>query len=267
MNNPEPELLPPDPQPTFQPGQSMPHLKPTETKLARLVGSEVARPEPQALSIENAYQAVITGNLDSAKLAVLKDLLAMDAQRRFDLAFAALQADLPVIVAKTVIPNRGKYERYEDLLEVVGPLLSKHKITLAFSQEVKENRIVLTCILSHAGHTRTNGFAVRTGGKSDSDTQADCKAATTAKRNALCNALNIVIRQDVLDEEHDATIEGDPNAYVTREQAEELSRRVAETNSNREAFLQFCGAKSFFEIPASRYAEADAMMRRKENRK
>ena len=100
--------------------------------------------------------------------------------------------------------------------------------------------------------------------RADSDTQADCKAATTAKRNALCNALNIVIRQDCLNEENDAGIEGDPNDFVTAAQADELERRAKETNSNIAAFLQFARAKSFETIQASKYAELDLMLSRKE---
>jgi hypothetical protein len=150
-------------------------------------------------------------------------------------------------------------------MRVVGPLLTKNGFTVSFSQDFKENRIVETCTLSHAaGHSRPNSFAVRAG-KADSDTQADCKASTTAKRNALCNALNIVIRQDVLlNEDNDATIEGDPNAFLSPDQAFEIERRVKETNSIVPAFLRFAGADSFATIPANKYAELDAMLRRKE---
>lgn len=207
----------------------------------------------------------MAGTIKAEHVAVMKELLAMDAERQFNVAFVALQGDMPTIVAKTVIPNRGKYERFEDLMEVIGPLLTKHGFTVSFSQDFKENRILETCTLSHAaGHSRANTFAVRTGGRSDSDTQADCKAATTAKRNALCNALNVVIRQDCLNEESDATIEGDPNAKLTAEQAFEIERRAKETNSNVAALLAFCKAKSFSEIPANRYDEIDALLRRKE---
>lgn len=220
---------------------------------------------PAGLSIEQAFQAVVAGTIKAEHVAVMRELLAMDAERKFNAAFVSLQADLPTIVATTVIQNRGKYERFEDIMRVVGPILTKHGFTVSFSQDFKENRIVETCTLRHtAGHSHPNSFAVRAGGKSDSDTQADCKASTTAKRNAFCNALNIVIRQDVLNEEHDAGIEGDPNSKITPEEADALSKRVLATKSNIPAFLKFCGAECFSEITRSRYAEADAQLRRKE---
>lgn len=231
-------------------------------------GGALEKSMPQGgLSIESAFHAIIKGDIDAEKLQVMKDLLAMDAERKFTAAFVALQSEIPVIVATSVIPNRGKYERFEDIMRVIGPLLTRHGFTVSFSQDFKENRILETCTLSHAaGHSRNNSFAVRSGGRADSDTQADCKAATTAKRNALCNALNIVIRQDVLNNEDDAGIEGDPTAFVSKDQAEELERRVQETNSNVAQFLAVAKALKFAEIKANRYDELDQLLARKERR-
>ena len=218
----------------------------------------------QPLTIERAFQAVISNELSAEKLAVMKELLAMSAEQQFNVAFVKMQKDIPPIVAKTVIPNRGKYEKFEDVMTVVGPILEAHGFSVSFSMDFRENRILETCNLSHiGGHSRSNSFAVRTR-KADSDTQADCMAATTAKRNALMNALNIVIRQDILNNEDDAGIEGDVDTKVTDEQAFELERRVKETNSNVPAFLQFAKAKSFADIMASRYDELDAMLAKKE---
>lgn len=235
---------------------------------------EVLKPESKAidvrrpgLSIEDAFRAVVEGNMDKDKLAVMKDLLAMSATQQFNSAFVALQADLPPITATSVIPNRGKYEKFEDIMKVIGPLLTRHGFTVSFSQDFKENRILETCTLSHAaGHSRANSFAVRSGGRADSETQADCKASTTAKRNALCNALNIVIRKDCLNNEDDAGIEGDPNAFVTPEQADELEHRLKMVNGSVKDFLAYAKAKLFAEIPANRYAELDALLQRKEKR-
>ncbi len=148
---------------------------------------------------------------------------------------------------------------------IVAPVLAKHGFSVAFRQDIANERIVATCTVMHAGgHSRSNPFAVRSGGRADSDTQADCKASTTAKRNALCNALNIVITQDILTAEHDASIEGDPNAKITPDQADELERRCQETNSNVKAFLQFASADKFSNIPAHKYEELDLMLQRKE---
>lgn len=225
---------------------------------------ELTAPANQNINLAAIAKHVMTGDLTPEKLGMLKELVAMDAARQFTAAFNALQAEMPTIVASTPIQNRGKYEKFEDVMRQIAPLLTKHGFTVSFNQDFEQTRVIETCHLSHVGgHSRSSSFAVRVS-KADSETQSDVKAATTAKRKALQDALNIVIRQDVLNEENDAGLEGDPNAFVTAEQADELEGRTKMTNSNIPAFLNLAGAKKFAEIPANRYAELDGLLRRKE---
>ena len=196
-------------------------------------------------------------------LGVMERMETRDAEKQFNAAFVKLQSELPTIVASSEIPNRGKYERFEDVMRQISPMLTANGFCVSFSQSTEGNRIVATCHLRHiGGHSHPNSFGVRVGGKADSETQADCKASTTAKRNALLQALNIVIRQDCLtDEEHDASIEG---GTITEEQAKDLELRVAATNSDQKAFLDFAGAKTFAEIRTGKYHELDKILKRKE---
>jgi hypothetical protein len=220
----------------------------------QLVQSD-AGPAPLLHMIEK----IVNGGVTESNVAALDKLLSVyerlddkRAEREFSAAFVALQADLPVIVASSVIPNRGKYERFEDVMRVVSPLLVKHGFSVSFSMDFKENRIVETCHLKHVGgHSQSNSFAVRAGGKADSDTQADCKAATTAKRNALLNCLNIVIRQDVMqNEDDDVSLEGSPIPF---DKAQYLRELVKDTNSDEASFLKFAGASKYEEILSSKY--------------
>lgn len=219
---------------------------------------------PQELNLQTIADRILTGELTSEKLAMIKDLVAMDSERKFSAAFSAMQAELPIIVASTPVKNRGSYEKFEDVMRQVQPCLDKHGFSVSFSQDFNDTRIIETCHLSHiGGHSRKSSFAVRVA-RADSETQSDVKAATTAKRKALQDALNIVIRQDCLNEEYDATLEGDPNAFVTAAQADELERRAKMTDSKIPQFLEFAGAKKFSEIPANRYEELDRILRGKE---
>ena len=188
-----------------------------------------------------------------------------NAQRQFTEAFVALQAELPVIVASTQIPNRGKYERFEDVMRVVSPLLVKHGFTVSFSMDFKDTRVLEICTLKHVGgHSQSNSFAVRTGGRSDSDTQADCKAATTAKRNALLNCLNIVIRQDAYqNEDADASLDGAP---LNGDQVIYLRELLAETKSDVPKFLAYAGATKLEDIGSGRYDELVRMLHKKAGR-
>lgn len=240
----------------------------------------LATQSPQELSVvpsasmqpvAQMMQAIIEKGITTENVAALSQLTQLyermqekDAKRQFAEAFVALQADLPVIVASSVIPKRGKYERFEDVMDQIQPHLTKHGFTVTFSQDFKENRIVQVCRLEHiGGHFKDNSFAVRTG-RADTETQADCMAATTAKRNALLNALNIVIRQDALqDEEGDARMDGEP---VTREQAETLRNLVTETASDSAKFLKCAGAQKYEEIAASKFPRLLAMLQLKQSR-
>lgn len=227
--------------------------------------TQLATTEP---SVAMMLQAICQGGITAENAAVMKELMAMQermedraAERQFSAAFVALQAEIPEIVAQSVIPNRGKYERFEDVMHVLKPLLSKHGFSVSFSQDAGE-RITVTCHLRHAGgHSQETKFAVRLGGKADSETQADCKASTTAKRNSLLQALNIVVRQDCLQDEDDARNAGET---VTTGQAISLCARVKNCGVEVGAFLAFANAKTFSEISASRYAILDVMLAKKE---
>jgi hypothetical protein len=239
--------------------------------------------QPPALvenpSTGSLIAAVIQSGITADNVEVIERLAALkereegrDAERQFNSAFVALQTDIPVIVASSVIPNRGKYERFEDVMEKVGPLLRRHGFSVSFEQSADDKRITVKCHLRHiAGHSSTTPFSVRLGGRADSETQADCKASTTAKRNSLLQALNIVIRQDIYQsDEADATIEGDT---ITEEQAATLQALVEETGADRRKFLAFAHActteevqsrnYTFEAIPANRYAELVAQLEKR----
>lgn len=237
---------------------------------------ELAAPQAGALAVQqptvaDMLQTVIKAGVTTENVGALEKLCdlyermeARNAEKDFIAAFNRLQQKLPTIVAKTVIPNRGKYQRFEDVMEEIGPLLQSEGFTVSFSQDFKDNRIIVTCHLAHVGgHSRSNPYAVRVSGKADSETQADTKASTTAKRNSLLQALNVVIRQDCLSGDDDASLEG---GSVTPEQADELERRVKETNSNVNAFLKFAQAASFKDIPAKKYLILDDFLRQKERK-
>lgn len=234
-----------------------------ELQLKTIEQTTVARPVPQ-LSVAEVFSAIQDKNISPENIMVMKELLAIDARQKFDDAFAKLQADLPVIVAKTAIKNRGKYEKYEDIMAVVQPVLTKYQFSVAFENDFKENKIGETCILSHAGHERRTTYWTRASGNSDSDTQADSKAATTARRNALIRALNLVIRQDaLLDEENDPRNAG---SVITAEQADEVERRVKLLNLNPQDWLELGGCKSFKEMLSASYAVVDRALAMRERR-
>jgi hypothetical protein len=189
---------------------------------------------------------------------------AKEAERQFAQAFCNLQNDTPVIQASQVVPNndgtaRFKFAPYASIMAQVQPLLTKHGFSVRFSSKQDDNRITMICFLMHVGgHSVSNEFTVRIGKgpPAASESQADGSAASYAQRGALCDALNICVRQDT-----DARMEG---ACITPAQAESLERRVKDTGSDVVRFLKFAQSKSFSEIKTSMYPALDAELMRRE---
>lgn len=233
---------------------------------------DVVRPAP---SVAEMLHAVIERGVSNDNVAALEKLVGLyermedqRAERAFAQAFVQLQGEMPKVQATKAVPNndggvRFRFAPFEDLMAQVGPILQRHGFTVSFSSRVDTNRIISTCTLQHhGGHKRSNDFAVRIGSgpPKASEAQADGAAATYAKRFALTEALNIVVAH--LDS--DARLEG---GTISKDQADELARRVAETNSNRAGFLKLAGATDFSSIKAGKYEVLDEVLATRERRK
>lgn len=245
-------------------------MKSAQTDL--VVSSPSAVAPTDASPLASTMTMILAAAKDPAcDVGKLEKLLAMhermetrQAEQHFIVAFNKLQLELSPIVASSEISNRGKYERYEDVMEHIRRPLQSNGFVVSFGMDYLESplRVVVTCTLSHiAGHSRANSFTVRVSGKADSETQADCKAATTAKRNALLQALNIVIRQNALADEDDPRMDG---AFIDAATADELERRIALTNSDARSFLKLAGTDKFSTVTRAKYEVLDQLLARKE---
>lgn len=237
------------------------NTKSEELALAPEAESQLAIVQP---SVARMIQAVIDKGVTAENVSVLEKMLELhermevrEAERQFIAAFVKLQTAMPVIVARSEVPDKHgnlKYvfAPYEAIMEEVRPLLKEHGFTVTFSMTFSEGRVTQHCTLMHVGgHSRTNQFAVRIGSgpPGSSEAQGDGAAATYAKRFALCSALNITIEKDY-DGRDDASVEGAP---ISHDKAQYLREQVKETNSNEAAFLQFAGVKTYEEITENSY--------------
>jgi len=188
-----------------------------------------------------------------------------DAERQFNAAFNAMQNEIPEFVADGIIPNRGKYLRFETAMHKLKPILARHGFSISFAQVADEKRVTVTCTIRHnAGHGVSTSFAVRLGGKADSETQADCKASTTAQRYALKQALGLIIHQEMSDDT-DASLEG---GKITAAKADELESRCLAAGVDIYRFLKFAHAGredgSFADIKSGSLAIVEAELARRE---
>lgn len=219
-------------------------MKTAQTELAPVEPQPLARQEP---SVAEMLGAVVKQGITKENVAAMEQLVglyermeAKKAEQAFNAAFVALQKEMPSVKATQAVPNndgtiRYKFAPYEELMDQVQPFLHKYGFTVSFSTKYDGPRIVKVCTLRHTiGHSVSNEFAVRIGQgpPKASEAQADGAAGSYAKRQALCDALNIVVAH----EDNDARLEGD---FISPEQASALRKRVKATGSDEEAFLRF----------------------------
>jgi hypothetical protein len=246
-----------------------------ERQLATQPLQTLGSPMPVAQMLQAAIDKGVTAD-NVAAVEKLVDLYERmqdkAAEQQFAAAFVALQSEMPRIEAIKPVPNRDgsvrfKYAPYEEIMEKVRPLLQKHGFTVTFSSEVRENRVVQTCTLQHVGgHKRSNQSMARIGNgpPGSSDAQADGAASTYAKRQAFCDALNIVVEHDSDAAPQDARNEGAP---ISREQVQYLKEQLHETGSNEAAFLKLAGVGRIEEIGSSSYSVLVRMLEQKKARK
>jgi hypothetical protein len=230
----------------------------------------VAKPLPTPADM---LQAVIQGGVTQENVAAVKEIVGLyermedrRAAKTASQALRELQTEAKSIAGTKGVPDKQgnikyKYAPYEEIMAKAQPLLTKYGFSVRFSQKMESDRTTVTCILTHDdGHAFTNEFTVRVGSGPPNATapQADAGAGTTAQREAFCDALNIVRCRD-----DDAHLVGAP---ITKDQADELERRVHETNSDKAAFLKLAGAATFAEIGSVKYEMLDQLLQRKEKR-
>jgi hypothetical protein len=105
--------------------------------------------------------------VDVVKLEKIIDaherIVKAQAKADFDAAFATMQGELPLIAERGEILVRGalrsKFARYEDIIEEVRPVLSKHGFSLRHRNEYEGKEQIVIGILSHrSGHSEQDVF-------------------------------------------------------------------------------------------------------------
>lgn len=126
-----------------------------------------------------------------------------DAERQFNVAFAAMQDDIPEVDERGQIYNKAGTEvvatfgKFEDIMRLLRPVLAKHGFSLSFkSEEVEGGRLKTTGFLRHVGgHHTTSEFigAPDTSGFKN-DTQALGSTKAYGRRYVTFDLVNITTR-------------------------------------------------------------------------
>lgn len=103
-------------------------------------------------------------------------ILDREAEQAFNQAFAAMQADIPVVVERGLADrgsNGGRYSyaRFEDVMETIRPVLHRHGFGVSHKTEHLDGKVRVVGYLTHsAGHSRTSEFVAKAdsgGGKNE----------------------------------------------------------------------------------------------------
>lgn len=251
------------------------NVKPKEVQ-----GEVVTTDQPKANVVTIApdmgwlQEAITNPNTDVGKLerleAMYERMTARSARAAFDDALAAMQPQLPVVDRKGKITIREKgtekviqstpYALFEDINEAIKPKLAEFGFAISFRTGLAaDGKITVTGILSGHGHREETTIVLphdSTGSKNA--VQAVGSSTSYGKRYVLSALLNITTRG-----EDDDGKKGGDEGPVSEEQANQLTALVMETKSNVDGFLKWAGAPSISDIPASKFADALAMLNTK----
>lgn len=122
------------------------------------------------------------------------------AKERYALAVAAFQAEMPQ-VAKRREGHGYRYANFEDILTVAQPILTRHGITVDFSQREEGDFTVITMRLrvgiyfedKETWFPRANLPAIVAQQKRINDVQAFAQVRSYLRRYTFCEGLNVVV--------------------------------------------------------------------------
>lgn len=235
---------------------------------------------PDAMGVLHLMERMAKNKeVDTTKLAQIREFgqAILDDQRRaaFDQAFAEMQVKLPTITARGTIEIRAKgssgerdgrvlqstkYAKWEDINEVIKPILHEHGFGLRFVTGLADDgRVKVTGILSGHGHREESVFILphdSTGSKNA--VQAIGSSTSYGKRYAASALLNLTTRGE--DDDASSFIDQDDRPKVSTQQIEALIDLCEAKGCPRPKFLKHIGVESFKDIPAADFDQHIALL-------
>ena len=229
------------------------------SELAKVNGGELAHQyqEQTPSSVMNTIASIAANpTVDVDKMLRLMEMqermMAKQAEIAFNEAMTRLQPKLPVITKRGKIEFKGaiqsKFAKYEDIDELIRPLLSMEGFSVSFDQ-LKSGEY--SCKLSHVGghsETKTLTLPADTSGSKNS-IQAIGSTVSYAKRYLVGMHLNIITKG----EDNDGNSVG---LIGDREQQQILDLFAAcemNTAASRAKFFEVAESSKVEEIRADKY--------------
>lgn len=181
-------------------------------------------------------------------------------QKDFDVAFAAMQPELPHISADESIIHKGTkiadYASWAAIQKAITPILSKHGFSLTFSNSNTSSEMIVTAILKRGGHQATNTITLPadTSGAKNA-VQAVGSSQTYGLRYAACPLVGVTISG----QDNDAAMLG--SHPISVQQYDELLRGTAAAGRQDSDLVNYLNKQGFIdgndisELPAKHFTK------------
>jgi hypothetical protein len=212
----------------------------------------VAEPQAMALHLQQRQQSFIERLVDLASdqaVDVVKINALLDAQEKimtiqrkaaFDRAFAAMQAELPVVVQGGIarvtkdgtVIRTTHYARNVDIVSLVRPVIARHGFSLRHKSEVIDGMLHVTGILTHAeGHSETDTFVC---GRDDSGHKNAIQSWGSAREyGRRYTAKSLLWLVDKESDDDDGAATGEATGEVDAPRREERPHRAPAESDTR----------------------------------
>jgi len=217
-------------------------------------------------------------NLDVEKLGRLMELQErwnqQQAKAAFFAALAHFQSIVPRIPRRKQVKFEGRsggttdyfYAPLGDIDEVIRPAMLECGLSKRWEIEDLEDRISVTCIISHSlGHSeKTPMSAMADNSGSKNVVQARGSTVAYLQRYTLIGALGIATADQDIDARLGSLGAGE---RITKDQFLTIQSLIDETNANRDVFCQFFNIDNIDDLPASQYSRAVKKLEEKRDRR
>lgn len=201
-------------------------------------------------------------NVDIDKMEGLLEMQervhARNAKAAYYSALADMQPNLPAIIERGGIKDRtgniqSTYALWEDINDVIKPILSASGFALSFKCRRTDNEIIVTGILSHReGHSEETELSLPSDTSGSKNAVQAVGSSTQYGKRYTASALLNLTTVGADDDGHD----GGNAELVSIEQLDELLRRASEVGADLEKFCKHMKVVGLAQLPASKYETA-----------
>lgn len=194
-------------------------------------------------------------------LAMHERMTSRQAQAEFADAMAAMQAELPAIGERGNAAGRYTFALWEDINQVIKPILQRHGFALTFRTDTKDG-VTVTGVLSHRnGHREETSITLPADPSGNKNAvQAVASSVSYGKRYTAGALLNLTSHGED-DDAYTAGVE-----YITDDQEATLRETAEAVGADVQKFLAYMKVERFSDIRAKDFNKAKAALDAKAKR-